>query len=457
MVRRTRGAARLEAPIKTESAKSLDKFARFTDHATFPATAMEPEMLLTPRVPSSRMDVEDRPITINDTDNLALSALGRTLSSLGRSDFKLRDVLQAVVEEAALLCHADAANIAVRDGAVYRMSAFTGFSAEFEELVSGLIYEPGGGSVVARVLRDATSVQVEDVLADPAFAKPEVQQLGGFRTDLGVPIRYDDQVIGVIAAARNEVRPFSEREVGLVEHFADQAAIAIRLAQLFQTVERQRTELARYAPQAAELLSSPEGERLLSGHRQEITSLFADLRGFTSFSERADPEEVLGVLRQYHASVGELATTNGGTVEHFAGDGLMVFFNDPAPVENHQLAAIRTACSMRDRFAVLSAEWRKRGYELGLGIGIAVGYATVGRIGFEGRYDYAAIGTSVILASRLSAVAKAGEILISQRVMAVVDDWVDAGEVTGLELKGLSSVTTAYAVQACRADSPRSW
>ncbi|HEX5721635.1 MAG TPA: adenylate/guanylate cyclase domain-containing protein, partial [Acidimicrobiia bacterium] len=214
---------------------------------------------------------------------------------------------------------------------------------------------------------------------------------------------------------------------------------------------------ARYAPQAAELLSSPEGERLLSGHRQEITSLFADLRGFTSFSERADPEEVLGVLRQYHASVGELATTNGGTVEHFAGDGLMVFFNDPAPVENHQLAAIRTACSMRDRFAVLSAEWRKRGYELGLGIGIAVGYATVGRIGFEGRYDYAAIGTSVILASRLSAVAKAGEILISQRVMAVVDDWVDAGEVTGLELKGLSSVTTAYAVQACRADSPRSW
>ena len=134
MVRRTRGAARLEAPIKTESAKSLDKFARFTDHTTFPATAMEPEMLLTPRVPSSRMDVEDRPITINDTDNLALSALGRTLSSLGRSDFKLRDVLQAVVEEAALLCHADAANIAVRDGAVYRMSAFTGFSAEFEEL-----------------------------------------------------------------------------------------------------------------------------------------------------------------------------------------------------------------------------------------------------------------------------------------------------------------------------------
>ena len=340
------------------------------------------------------------------------------------------------------------------------MSAFTGFSAEFEHLVSGLIYEPGDGSVVSRALRDAVVSHVEDVLDDPAFVMPEVQQLGGFRTDLGVPIRYDDEVIGVIAAARKQVRPFSEREVGLVEHFADQAAIAIRLAQLFQTVERQRTELARYAPQAAELLSSPEGERLLAGHRQEITSLFADLRGFTSFSERADPEEVLGVLRQYHASVGELAIANGGTVEHFAGDGLMVFFNDPAPVENHELAAIRTACAMRDRFAGLAAEWRKRGYELGLGIGVAAGYATVGRIGFESRYDYAAIGPSVILAYRLSAVAKAGEILISQRVilisqrvMAELDDWVDAGEITGLELKGLSSITTAYAVRACRAES----
>ena len=371
---------------------------------------------------------------------------------MARSDFRLRDVLQSVVEEAARLCQADVANIAVRQGSMYRMSAFTGFTPEFETLVSGLVYEPGAGSVIARALRDAEVVQIEDVLADPEFAKPEVQQAGGFRTDLGVPVRYDDDVIGVIGAARTEVRPFSDHEIGLVEHFADQAAIAIVLAGLFETVERQRTELARYAPQAAQLLSSPEGLQLLAGHRREITALFADLRGFTAFAERAEPEEVLGVLRQYHATVGELAIANRGTVEHFAGDGLMVFFNDPAPVDEHQLAAVRTACEMRDRFATLSSAWRKRGYELGLGIGIATGYATVGRIGFEGRYDYGAIGTSVILASRLSSVAAAGQILISQRVMAAVEESVEAEEVAGLALKGFSTATTAFAVRECRSE-----
>ena len=380
----------------------------------------------------------------------AVAAFGRVLAAIARSDFNLRDVLQSMVEEAAELCQADVANIVVRQGSVYRASAFTGFSAEFEELVSGLVYEPGGGSVIARALRDARVVHIEDVLVDPEFIMPEVQRAGGFRTDLGVPIRFDDQVIGVIAAARQDVRPFSEREVGLVEHFADQAAIAIRLAQLFETIERQRTELARYAPQAAELLSSIEGELLLAGHRREISALFADLRGFTAFAERADPEEVLGVLRTYHATVGELAVRDGGTVEHFAGDGLMVFYNDPTPIVDHQLAAVRTACEMRDRFAALSAAWRKRGYELGLGIGIAAGYATLGRIGFEGRYDYGAVGTSVILASRLSSAATAGQILISQRVMAAVEDWVDAESVPDLSLKGFSTPIPAYAINACR-------
>ena len=383
-------------------------------------------------------------------DDLALAAFGRTLAAIARSDFNLRNVLQTVVEEAARLCDADAASIEMREGAIYRTSAFTGFSAEFGELVSSLVYEPGAGSVIARALRDAQVVQIEDVLADPEFVMSEVQRAGGFRTDLGVPIRYDDQVIGVIAAARHEVRPFSEREIGLVEHFADQAAIAVVLAQLFATVERQRTELARFAPQAAELLSSAEGEQLLAGHRREITALFADLRGFTAFAERSDPEEVLGVLRQYHSTVGELAVANGGTVEHFAGDGLMVFYNDPTPMDDHQLAAVRTGCEMRDRFAVLSADWRKRGYELGLGVGIATGFATIGRIGFEGRYDYGAIGMSVILASRLSSAAQAGEILISQRVMASVEDSVESEVVADLELKGVTAPITAYSVHSCR-------
>jgi len=387
------------------------------------------------------------------SDDPAIAAFGRTLALLARSDFKLRDVLQAVVEEAMRLCDADAADIAIREGtgSVYRMAAFTGFSTEFEELAATTVHEPGRGSVVNRALRDEQVVHIEDVLADPDFMDRAAQEAGGFRTDLGVPIRYDDQVIGVVAAARKEVRPFSEREIALVEHFADQAAIAIVIARLLETIERQRTELARYAPQAAELLSSADGRQLLAGHRREITAMFADLRGFTAFAERAEPEEVLGVLRQYHSTVGELAVANLGTVEHFAGDGLMVFFNDPAPVPEHQLAAVRTACEMRDRFATLSAAWRKRGYELGLGIGIATGYATIGRIGFEGRYDYGAVGNSVILASRLSSAAKAGEILVSQRVMAAVEDDVDADRVDDLSLKGFSTPIAAFAVRSVRA------
>ncbi|MBI2782023.1 MAG: GAF domain-containing protein [Chloroflexi bacterium] len=395
----------------------------------------------------------DRPL---DADQVAeaeaLAALGRTLASIARSRFDLDEVLQAVVEEAAALCHADSADIAVRDGDVFRMRAFAGFSPEFEALGRGVVYSPDRESVVGRAILEERVVHIEDVLADPGLSAGTIQasirQAGRIRTDLGVPIRYDGQLIGVIAAARNEVRPFSARELDLVQQFADQSAVAINLARLLAETERQRTELARYAPQAAVLLSSVEGEQLLAGHRREITALFADMRGFTAFAEKADPEEVLGVLRQYHTAVGELAVANAGTVEHFAGDGLMVFFNDPTPIEDHQLAAVRTACAMRDQFAALSVAWLKRGYELGLGIGIATGYATVGRIGFEGRYDYGAVGTCVILASRLSSAAKAGQILISQRVLAVVEEAIESEPVPDLELKGFSSATTAHAVRS---------
>lgn len=386
------------------------------------------------------------------SDDPAIAAFGRTLAAIARSRFDLDEVLQAVVEEAARLCDADSADIAVRAGDVYRMRAFTGFSPEFEHIARGVRHAPDRESVVGRALLEARVVHIEDVLADPSLTPGTVEdaarRAGGIRTDLGVPIRYEGEVIGVIAAARNDVRPFSERELALVQQFADQAAVAINIARLFETIERQRTELARYAPQAAELLSSADGEQLLAGHRREITTLFADMRGFTAFAERAEPEEVLGVLREYHATVGELAVANAGTVEHFAGDGLMVFFNDPAPVADHQLAAVRTACEMRDRFAVLAVAWRKRGYELGLGIGIATGYATIGRIGFEGRYDYGAVGTSVILASRLSSAARAGEILISQRVMAAVEDAIEVEEGREVELKGFSTATSAYPVRS---------
>jgi class 3 adenylate cyclase/CheY-like chemotaxis protein len=212
-----------------------------------------------------------------------------------------------------------------------------------------------------------------------------------------------------------------------------------RQARLMQTIERQKTELSRFlSPQIASLISSEDGELLLSGHRRQITAAFCDLRGFTSFAEQADPEELFGVLAEYHRMMGAAIIEHGGTLEHFAGDGVMIFFNDPLPQEDHVERAVRMAIDMRDRFAALADGWRKRGYELGFGVGIATGYATLGRIGFEGRYDYGAIGNVVILASRLSSQAAENQILLSQRAHAMVEGLVEVESVGELTLKGFS-------------------
>ena len=379
------------------------------------------------------------------------TAVGEVLQSISRSTFELDAVLQSVLDNAVRLSHADQGNITREMGGEFRARVFSAdVPTEFRELMTGFVPVPGRGSAMGRAMLERAPVQIIDVLADPEYELADAQRLAGFRTILGVPMFRDGEPIGVLSVWRRHVEEFSPSEISLLTTFADQAVLAIENVRLFETIDRQRTELARYAPQAAELLSSAEGEKLLAGHRREITALFADLRGFTTFAEQAEPEEVFSVLRQYHTTVGELAVANGGTVEHFAGDGLMFFFNDPQLVPDHQLAAVRTACEMRERFSDLSSAWRKRGYELGLGIGIAAGFATLGRIGFEGRYDYAAIGNSVILASRLSGAAAAGQILVSQRVFAAIEDAVEAEPVADLDLKGFSHAMTAYAVASVR-------
>jgi adenylate cyclase len=227
---------------------------------------------------------------------------------------------------------------------------------------------------------------------------------------------------------------------------------AARQAELLKTIERQKDELSRFlSPQVAALVSSPEGEQLLAGHRRIATSVFCDLRDFTPFSEAADPEEVLGVLRDYHAVMGELIVEHGGTLEHFAGDGLMVFFNDPVLQDDHVERAVRMALTMRERFDVLSAAWTKRGYHLGFGVGIATGYATLGRIGFEGRYDYGMTGTTVITAARLSSAAKSGQILLSPGSFVAVEGLFDVEDVGELQLKGFSHPVATVNVLGVRA------
>jgi class 3 adenylate cyclase len=216
---------------------------------------------------------------------------------------------------------------------------------------------------------------------------------------------------------------------------------------LVATIDRQRSELSRFlSPQVAALVSSDDGEAMLAGHRREITAMFCDLRNFTVFSEAAEPEEVLGFLRAYHGVMGPLIVEHEGTLEHFAGDGFMTFFNDPVLQPDHAARAVGLAVAMRDHFSALAADWRKRGHVLEIGIGIATGYATLGRIGFEGRYDYGAVGHGIILAARLSGEAQPGEILIAGRTFAAAEAAIDATPAGERQLKGFSRTVPVFAV-----------
>ena len=226
------------------------------------------------------------------------------------------------------------------------------------------------------------------------------------------------------------------------------------LEQRVQAQVGQLERLARlkrfFSPQLAEMIVSGDAEDPLKSHRREVTVVFLDLRGFTSFAETSEPEEVMGVLREYHAEMGRLILEHEGTLERFTGDGMMIFFNDPVPVPDAPERAVRMAVAMRQRVDELLVRWKKRGYDLDFGVGIAQGYATIGAIGFEGRLDYGAIGTVTNLAARLCGEAKPGQILVSQRVYGAVEDSVEVEELGGLALKGFSKPVPAFNVVRLR-------
>jgi class 3 adenylate cyclase len=228
-------------------------------------------------------------------------------------------------------------------------------------------------------------------------------------------------------------------------------------ATLEERVARQLAELERvgrlkrfFSPQLAELIVHGGAEDPLSSHRREVTVVFIDLRGFTAFAETAEPEEVMGVLRDFHARMGQLVLTYEGTLERFTGDGMMIFFNDPVIVPDAVERALKMAVGMRQALEELAARWRQRGYDLHMGVGIAQGYATIGAIGFEGRLDYGAIGTVTNLAARLCGEAAGGQILVSARVAAAVEDLVDAEDVGPLALKGIARPVAVASVRGLR-------
>ncbi|HXH82602.1 MAG TPA: response regulator [Candidatus Tectomicrobia bacterium] len=222
---------------------------------------------------------------------------------------------------------------------------------------------------------------------------------------------------------------------------------------LEERVARQVAELERvsrlkrfFSPQLAEAIVAGDGEDPLRSHRRLVTVAFLDLRRFTAFAESTEPEEVMAVLREYHAAVGRLILEHEGTLERFTGDGMMVFFNDPVPVPDHAERAVRMALAIRDTIGEMAGRWRKAGHDLAVGLGLAQGYATIGAIGFEGRWDYGAIGTVTNVAARLCGEAEPGQVLVSQRVYAEVEHLVEATPVPPLMLKGLHRPVPAYSI-----------
>jgi class 3 adenylate cyclase/putative methionine-R-sulfoxide reductase with GAF domain len=373
-------------------------------------------------------------------------AISGVLRAVARSR-GLQPVLDEVIEACQRLSKAD-------QGALYLLQDGLLHSAAHHGLPEAVEYDTQHPHALDRTTaagRAAVTrepVHIPDIEQDPeyTYAGPRL-----YRSVLSVPVIVEDELIGVALVVRQAPQRFSDEHIALVQTFADQAAIAIANARLIDAVERQRTELARFvSPQVAELISSEDGEQLLAGHRAYISCLFCDLRGFTAFVETAAPEELFDVLREYHGALGTLIPAYGGTLEHFAGDGVMVFFNDPLPVADHELKAVRFALAAQERFAELAKAWRRRGTELGLGIGIEAGYATLGRIGFEGRYDYGALGPVANLASRLSTLATGGQILIGQRAFAAVENTVETTPAGELELKGFGRPVAAYEVRGLR-------
>jgi adenylate cyclase len=406
-------------------------------------------------------------------------AASEVLQAIARAPGDLRPLFTTMLEKATRICGAEFAALYLVEGEGLRLTATFDVPAPFAQ-VEGVVFAPAPGGALDQVLKTAQTAHLPDLASTRSYLEGhpravEAVEIAGIRTSLCVPMAKDDKLIGIIGIFRQEVRPFTGTQIELVTDFAAQAVIAIEGARLLSELHEKTEEVVKLnqqlerrvadqvgeiermgrlrrflPPQVADLIVASGAEKQLESHRREITALFCDLRGFTGFAESADPEDVMALLRDYHAALGEIIIRYGGTLERYAGDGVMVVFNDPVPVENPALQAVLMAIEMREAIGAFAAKWRRRGHDIGFGIGIAHGFATLGTIGFEGRFDYAAIGTVSNVASRLCDEAKPGQILISPRVLMEVDDAITVEPAGEFALKGIRRPLAAYNVLAAR-------